>query len=58
VPDRFVQVYRLGDGRWSWRVVEDGVPHMENGPAYEKRSEAVTAAAHLHPEDEIVVEGK
>jgi hypothetical protein len=58
MPGRYVQVFRLSDGRWTWRLVEDGVPHMETGPAYEKRAEAVTAAAHLFPEDALEVEEK
>jgi hypothetical protein len=49
VPDAYVHVFRLG-GRWTWRLVEDGVPHTETGPAYEKRAEAIAAAAHLFPE--------
>ena len=44
MPDRHVLVYRISDGRWTWRVVEEG-DKIENGPAYPTRREAVTAAA-------------
>lgn len=57
MPDRHVLVYRLSDGRWTWRVVEEG-DKIENGPAYPTRREAVTAAAHLFPETAIEVEEK
>jgi hypothetical protein len=55
--DRYVSVRRIADGRWTHRLVVDGIPGPE-GVAYEKRVEAVSAASHLYPEDEIVVEGK
>ncbi len=57
MPDRYVSVLRLADGRWTYRLVVEGVPEP-NGVAYEKRVEAVSAASHLYPEDEIVVEGR
>lgn len=55
--DRYVSVIRLADGRWTYRVVVEGVLEP-NGVAYEQRVEAVSAASHLYPEDEIIVEGK
>ena len=57
MPDRYVSVFRLADGRWTYRVVVDGVPEP-NGVAYQQRVEAISAASHLYPEDEIIAEGK
>ena len=55
MPDRRVLVYRLGDGRWTWRVIEDEM-RIENGPAYPKRAEAGLAALNLFPETLIEIE--
>ena len=61
--ERRVVVYPLpaGDGRWTWRVVDDDA-RLENGPAYHKtlrrtaRVEAGLAALNLFPETPIEIE--
>ena len=55
LPERYVHVYPLGDGRWTWRLVEQDAG-IENGPAYPLRRHAAAAVASLFPDDPIVIE--
>ena len=54
-PVRYVHVYPLGDGRWTWRLVEKD-SGLENGPAYPLRAHAAKAVAALFPSDPVVLE--
>ena len=54
-PDRYAHVFKLGDGRWTWRLVEKDAG-LENGPAYPRRALAAKAVAQLFPKDPAVLE--
>lgn len=56
MPDVYVRVVPHA-GRWKWQLIQDGVV-MEDGPAYEKRVEAISAASHLFPEHQLEAEEK
>ena len=56
-PSRFVHVYKIPDGRWSWRLMDEEA-RLENGPAYPLRREAGLAALNLFPKDPIEVDGE
>lgn len=54
-PQRYVHVKPLGDGRWTWRLVEKDAG-LENGPAYPLRVHAAKAVAALFPRDPVLIE--
>ena len=52
MPTRYVHVYPLGDGRWTWRMVTPD-SGLENGPAYPLRAKAAKAVAELFPHVDV-----
>lgn len=56
MPDVYVRVVRRA-GRWKWELIEDGVM-VDDGPAFEKRVEAISAASERFPEHFLEAEEK
>lgn len=56
-PEKYVHVYKLSDGRWTWRLLDEE-DRLENGPAYPLRREAGIAALNLFPQSPIEVDGE